>query len=204
MLTEPTLDRLRALHLGAMADAYRAQLQDPAIGLLSFDERVGLLIEAEHLSRDNRKLTRRLKEAKLRIPNACLEDLDYAPRRELDRALIRLSRLMRDDDEYLERLTSQRWSRLVRQLGWLDPRHGDQYTVELAGWRRTSPAVQRRLVRVIAHALGHDEIGFEAVERALAVGAENGPRRAELGGGMTVERKRDTLFFGRAPRKTDE
>ena len=89
MLTEPTLDRLRALHLGAMADAYRAQLQDPAIGALSFDERVGLLVEAEHLSRDNRKLTRRLKEAKLRIPNACLEDLDYAPRRELDRALIR-------------------------------------------------------------------------------------------------------------------
>ena len=31
MLTEPTLDRLRALHLGAMADAYRVQLQDPAI-----------------------------------------------------------------------------------------------------------------------------------------------------------------------------
>ena len=89
MLTEPTLDRLRALHLGAMADAYRTQLQDPAIRALSFDERVGMLVDAEHLSRDNRKLTRRLKEAKLRIPNACLEDLDYAPRRELDRALIR-------------------------------------------------------------------------------------------------------------------
>jgi DNA replication protein DnaC len=89
MLTEPTLDRLRALHLGAMADAYRTQLQDPAIGVLSFDERIGLLIEAEHLSRENRKLTRRLKEAKLRMPNACLEDLEYAPRRELDRALIR-------------------------------------------------------------------------------------------------------------------
>ena len=67
MLTEPTLDRLRALRLGAMADAYRTQLQDPAIGALSFDERVGLLVDAEHLSRDNRKLARRLKEAKLRI-----------------------------------------------------------------------------------------------------------------------------------------
>jgi len=89
MLTEPTLDRLRALRLGAMADAYRTQLQDPAIGALSFDERVGLLVEAEPLSRDNRKLSRRLKEAKLRILNACLEDLEYAPRRELDRGLIR-------------------------------------------------------------------------------------------------------------------
>ena len=68
MLTEPTLDRLRALRLGAMADAYRTQLQDPAISALSFDERVGLLVDAEHLSRDNRKLARRLKEAKLRWP----------------------------------------------------------------------------------------------------------------------------------------
>ena len=89
MLTEPTLDRLRALRLGAMADAYRTQLQDPAIGALSFDERVGLLVDAEHLSRDNRKLGRRLKEAKLRMAQACLEDLEYAPRRELDRALMR-------------------------------------------------------------------------------------------------------------------
>ena len=89
MLTEPTLDRLRALHLGAMADAYRAQLHDPAIGALGFDERVGLLVDAEHLSRDNRKLGRRLKEAKLRMAQACLEDLEYAPRRELDRPLIR-------------------------------------------------------------------------------------------------------------------
>jgi DNA replication protein DnaC len=89
MLTEPTLDRLRALHLGAMADAYRTQLQDPTIASLSFDERVGLLVDAEHLSRDNRKLARRLKEAKLRIAQACLEDLDYAPRRGLDRAVIR-------------------------------------------------------------------------------------------------------------------
>lgn len=72
-----------------MADAYRVQLQDPAIASLTFDERVGLLVDAEHLSRDNRKLARRLKEAKLRIPQACLEDLDYAPRRELDRSLIR-------------------------------------------------------------------------------------------------------------------
>ena len=89
MLTEPTLDRLRALRLGAMADAYRTQLQDPAIGALSFDERVGLLVDAEHLSRDNRKLGRRLKEAKLRMAQACLEDLEYAPRRELDRSVIR-------------------------------------------------------------------------------------------------------------------
>ena len=40
-----------------MADAYRAQHQDPAIAALSFDERVGLLVDAEHLARENRALT---------------------------------------------------------------------------------------------------------------------------------------------------
>ena len=48
-----------------------------------------MLVDAEQLFRDNRALTRRLKEAKLRFRHACLEDLDYAPRRGLDRAVIR-------------------------------------------------------------------------------------------------------------------
>jgi DNA replication protein DnaC len=89
MLMHPTVDRLRALHLRAMADAYLAQQQDPGAGATDFDTRLGLLVDAEHLSRDNRKLARHLKTAKLRIAQACLEDLDYAPRRELDRTLIR-------------------------------------------------------------------------------------------------------------------
>jgi DNA replication protein DnaC len=84
-----TLDRLRALRLGAMADAYLAQQQDPAVQALGFDERVGLLIDSEYLFRSNRALARRLKEAKLRVPHACLEDLDYQPRRHLDRAVVR-------------------------------------------------------------------------------------------------------------------
>jgi transposase len=54
-----------------------------------FDEPFGVLVDAEQLFRDNRALTRRMKEAKLRIPHACFEDLDYAPRRGLDRAVIR-------------------------------------------------------------------------------------------------------------------
>lgn len=123
----------------------------------------------------------------------------------VDRALTRLSRLMQDDDEYLEHLSSQRWSRLVRQPGSpLFREYGDPYTVELAGWRRTRAAVQRRLVRQIARKLGHDEIGFDAVERALAVGSDDGPPRAELGGGMIVERRADTLYFSRNQRNRDD
>jgi DNA replication protein DnaC len=84
-----TLDRLRTLRLGAMADAYLAQHQDAPTTSLGFDERFSMLVDAEHLFRHNRALTRRLKEAKLRVPQACLEDLDPSPRRGLERALIR-------------------------------------------------------------------------------------------------------------------
>lgn len=84
-----TRDRLRTLHLSAMADAYEAQQQDATIATLAFDERFSMLVDAEALYRDTRALTRGLKEARLRLPQACLEDLDYAPRRGLDRAMIR-------------------------------------------------------------------------------------------------------------------
>jgi DNA replication protein DnaC len=88
MLTEQTVERLRSLRLGAIAEAYLAQQRDAAAATLSFDERLGMLVDAEQLARENRALTRRLKEAKLRVSHACLEDLDYSGRK-LDRALIR-------------------------------------------------------------------------------------------------------------------
>ena len=89
MLIHPTADRLRLLSLRAMADAYLAQPHDQGTLGLDFDARLALLVDAEVLARENRKLTRYLKEAKLRIAQASIEDLDYGPRRELDRALIR-------------------------------------------------------------------------------------------------------------------
>lgn len=84
-----TLDRLRDLRLGALADAYLAQQHDAAVQGLSIDERLGMLVDAEHLFRGNRALARRLQEARLRVPQACLEDLDTGPRRGLDRSLVR-------------------------------------------------------------------------------------------------------------------
>jgi DNA replication protein DnaC len=89
MLMHPTADRLRGLRLAAMSAAYLAQRQDQSVLAMDLDARLALLVDAEVLSRENRKLTRHLKEAKLRIAQACLEDLDDAPRRDLDRALIR-------------------------------------------------------------------------------------------------------------------
>jgi len=89
MLIQPTADRLRALRLPAMSEAYLAQRHDQATLAMDFDARLALLVDAEALARENRKLTRYLKEAKLRIAQACLENLEYAPVRHLDRPLIR-------------------------------------------------------------------------------------------------------------------
>lgn len=89
MLTEPTIDKLHGLRLGAMATAWAAQREDPKSQEMDFDSRFGMLVDAEHLSRDNKRLARALREAKLRITNACIEDIDYAPKRELDRGLLR-------------------------------------------------------------------------------------------------------------------
>jgi DNA replication protein DnaC len=89
MLTEPTMTKLRALRLDAFAAAWGEQQSNPELGQLSFDERLGLLVDAECLARENKRLARLLKEAKLRLGQACVEDIDYPPRRELDKAQIR-------------------------------------------------------------------------------------------------------------------
>jgi len=89
MLTDPTIEKLQALHLGAMAAAWIAQREDPKIHEVDFDSRFGMIVDAEHLSRDNKRLARALREAKLRISNACIEDIEYAPKRELERTLMR-------------------------------------------------------------------------------------------------------------------
>lgn len=89
MLTEPTMEKLHAMRLGAMAGAWTTQRQDPKMNEIDFDSRFGMLVDAEHLARDNKRLKRALREAKLRISGACIEDIDYAPKRELDRALVR-------------------------------------------------------------------------------------------------------------------
>jgi DNA replication protein DnaC len=89
MLTEPTIEKLHALRLGAMAAAWTAQREDPKSQEIDFDSRFGMLVDAEHLARDNKRVARALREAKLRIPNACIEDIDYPPKRELERSLVR-------------------------------------------------------------------------------------------------------------------
>ena len=89
MLNEPTMEKLRALRLDTLAAAWAEQQKNPESAKLAFDERLGLLVDAEHLARENKRLARLLKEAKLRLGQACVEEIDYPARRELDKAIIR-------------------------------------------------------------------------------------------------------------------
>jgi DNA replication protein DnaC len=89
MLNQPTIDKLHGLRLAAMAQAWTEQNKNPQIATLAFDERFGLLVDAEHLARDNRRLDRLLRDAQLRFPIACVEDVDASPARGLDKALLR-------------------------------------------------------------------------------------------------------------------
>ena len=84
MLIEQTLDKLNAMKLGAMADACRQQSQTDEAAALSFEERLGLLVDAEWTAREQRKLQRRLQTAKLRYP-ATLEAVDFTHPRRLNR-----------------------------------------------------------------------------------------------------------------------
>jgi DNA replication protein DnaC len=86
MLIHPTAERLRGLGLSAMADAF-VELQGMADAAdLSREDWLGLLVDREATSRDNKRLARRLREAKLRQA-AVIEDTDFRTPRGLDRAL---------------------------------------------------------------------------------------------------------------------
>jgi len=87
MLKHPTLDKLHALKLTGMAAALADQSATPDITDLSFEERLGLLVDREMTERDNRRMSSRLRRAKLRH-TAILEDIDYRNSRGLDKGLI--------------------------------------------------------------------------------------------------------------------
>lgn len=86
MLEQPTIEKLRALRLNAMANALIEQLQKPMPDL-DFESRLAILVEQEWLARENRKLKRRLTQAKLQ-QSACVEDIKYDGHRGIAKAKI--------------------------------------------------------------------------------------------------------------------
>lgn len=88
MLTNPIINQLKSMKLGGMAEALSEQWQDAAITELSFEERLGLLVDREQCSRSNRLMRSRLRQAKLHISTACVADINYREDRQLDKKQI--------------------------------------------------------------------------------------------------------------------
>lgn len=87
MLTQPTLDKLSDMRLAGLRRALEEQLANPQYAELSFEDRIGLLVDQEWTRRQDSRLERRLQHAQFRL-RACLEDLAFAPGRGLDRRLV--------------------------------------------------------------------------------------------------------------------
>jgi len=87
MLTQPLLDKLSQLHLSGFRAALEEQLRNPQYAELSFEERLGLLVDVETTRRANNSRQRRIQAARFPMV-ATIEDLDLSARRGLNRAQV--------------------------------------------------------------------------------------------------------------------
>ena len=89
MTNESTINKLIEMRLTAMADAYRFQLQDHSLSNLSFEERVGLLVDIEYNNRKNNRLKRLIRKADFEQGHACIADLNYSANRKLNKKIVK-------------------------------------------------------------------------------------------------------------------
>jgi hypothetical protein len=101
MLTENTLETLRYLKLHGMVQALEHQRETPDPHALAFEERLGLLVDRERLYRQNGRYRGLLREARLTVAQACIEDISYKPGRGLDKSQIAALA----DGAWIQRLT---------------------------------------------------------------------------------------------------
>lgn len=85
MLTETTVTKLREMHLSVMATALKDQLSDSQYANMAFEDRLGLLVDAEWTARKNNRLQKLFRQATFSEPGACLENVEYLPDRNLKR-----------------------------------------------------------------------------------------------------------------------
>ena len=107
MLLQQTIDALERLRLHGMIQALKEQEKTPSLGDLSFEERLGLLVDREVLEQENRQMASRLKQARLR-QNAAFEDIDWKTSRGLHKPM-------------LMELASGRWIKEYRNLLIIGP-----------------------------------------------------------------------------------
>ena len=86
MLNQATMDMLTAMKMTAMAAEFANQLKDPTFNELGFEERLGLLVNAEWNRRQSNKLNRFIRNARFAVPSATVEGIEYHEDRKLDKA----------------------------------------------------------------------------------------------------------------------
>lgn len=89
MLNENTVTKLRDMKLSGMADAMNAQINDKGFEQMPFEDRFGLIVDAEHTRRQNNRMDRLIKEAGYVVSGASVEDIEYSEERKLNRNLIK-------------------------------------------------------------------------------------------------------------------
>jgi DNA replication protein DnaC len=87
MLYEQTISKLYAMKLNGMAESLEEQRKHPQIAELSFEDRIGMIVDKQWIWRENRSLTTRLNFARLK-QSVCIEDIDYRHQRSLSREVI--------------------------------------------------------------------------------------------------------------------
>ena len=130
MLNEQTLTQLKSLRLDGMVAALADHATSRAAGELRFEERLALLVQREIDWRDDKRLTRLLKAARLKVSAACIEDINWRASRGLDRSLITA-------------LASGDWLRHARNL-LITGATGSGKTGWPARWRTRPPAAAFR------------------------------------------------------------
>lgn len=83
MKNEPTINKMRDMRLTVMAEAFSKQMTDSLLHNLAFEERLGLLVDAEWSSRKNNRLKKLIKSAGFDQTHACIADINYRPARKL-------------------------------------------------------------------------------------------------------------------------
>ena len=88
MTNETTIEKLREMRLTAFAESLQEQLSDSSSQSLSFEERLGILVDVEWSSRKNNRLRRLIKSADFDQSHASISGIDYRPARKLNKSEI--------------------------------------------------------------------------------------------------------------------
>ena len=88
MTNQSTMDKLIEMHMTPMADTFRIQMKDPSMKEVPFEDRFGMIVDAEYTARKNNRLKRLIRNADFEQPEASVAAIDYGHNRKINRTLV--------------------------------------------------------------------------------------------------------------------